>query len=68
MPRLQLACCLRDLGTRIFNILRFIKNHEMEILELKFFNIAMQQGEGRENHIGIRHAAEILRAIRTTEH
>ena len=67
VARIEFAGRLRDLGMRVFDILRLIEHGEVEGECAEFIDVAVKQREGCENNVGVGDGAVVFFAIRSIE-
>ena len=53
MAGIEFAGGLRHLGARVLDVLRLVEHHQVEGDAAEFFDVALQQREGRENQVGV---------------
>ena len=54
----KLAGGLGDFGVRVFDVLGFVENGELEVVLLEVFTIALQEREGGDDEVGVRDGGE----------
>jgi hypothetical protein len=50
---IEFAGGLRDLGVRVLDVLRLVEHDQVEGVEAEFFDVAVEQGVGCEDEVGV---------------